>query len=91
VEIQIHEPLLAPFERFGEHVRRDYGILDGVVDPDPADRAHHVGGVPDKEQPPPVPERKAARLDREQRYLLPVLKVLGATRELRYQLGEAPP
>src|SRR3954467_6994508 len=47
-----------------------------------------MGGVPDQEQPRTVPPRAAARLDREQRDLPPVLEMLHAIGELRDQLGE---
>src|SRR5829696_313517 len=89
--VQIFELRLALPQWFRKHVCCDYGVLDGVVDPNPSDRTHHVGGVPGEQQPRPVPARAAARLDREQRCLLPVLQMLDAIRKLRYQLREAPP
>src|SRR5215210_936460 len=88
--VEVNEPGLALLERPGEHVRRDHGVLDGVVDPNPADRAHDVRRVPDEQQPRPVPPRAAARLDREQRRQLPVLQVLDAVGVLRYELREVP-
>ena len=47
--VEVHEPHLTLLQRSGEHVRSDHGILDGVIDPNPADRAHDVCGVPDEQ------------------------------------------
>jgi hypothetical protein len=47
--VEVHEPHLTLLQRSGEHVRNDHGILDGVIDPYPADRAHDVCGVPDEQ------------------------------------------
>ena len=64
--VQNFELRLALLQWFGKHVRRDDGVLDCVVDSSPSDRTHHVGGIPDKEQPRLVPPRTTARLNREQ-------------------------
>jgi len=52
-------------------------ILNRVVDADAADGRHDVGRVADQQQPRLVPEIHAARLDVEDRALLPVGQVRG--------------
>ena len=42
--------VLAAGQRAGQDVRRRNRVLDGEVDPDPADRRHGMGGIADREQ-----------------------------------------
>src|SRR5215211_6650266 len=71
-----------------DHVRRNHGVLNGVVDAHAAQRAHHVSGVPDQQEAHLVPTLEAANLDGEDRYLLPLLKFVEPVGPLRSDPGE---
>ena len=77
-----------PEEGPGQAVRRHHGVLDGVVDPDPADRRHDVRGVADQEQPRLVPAFQAARFDGQGGDLIPVDEGLDSLGELGHQLHQ---
>ena len=65
------------FNGTGENVRRNDGVLDGIVDPDAAYGGHRVRGISDEQDPRLVPARAAAGLNGEERKLLPVHQGFG--------------
>ena len=59
-------------ERGGEDACCGYGVLDGEVYSDAADRGHGMGGIADTEEAGTVPAGKAVDLDGEELDLAPV-------------------
>ena len=62
---------LTPGERRGEDIGRRHRILDGEVDPHPADRRHGVGGIADRQQPRPMPAGQPVEGDGQQLDVVP--------------------